>query len=254
MDKSEAIAGVFKRAQKIVVLTGAGISVESGIPTFRDARAGLWERFDVEALATPAAFSTEKELVWGWYRWRTMMVSRAMPNEGHRALARLARGKSELKIITQNVDDLHERAGSVDVTHLHGSLFMPKCFACARPYAGFDGQSDTLYTPELRITPPRCVHCGGYVRPGVVWFGETLDASVWRRAQQFVKECDLLIVVGTSGIVHPAATLPMLAKRHEVEIVEINPEESEISFLADYVLRSTASDGLCQIERVAKEV
>jgi NAD-dependent deacetylase len=162
-------------ARHVAVLTGAGVSAESGIPTFRDALTGLWERFDAEQLATPAAFRRDPDLVWGWYEWRRMKVLRAQPNPAHIAIAVMQCRVPRLTLITQNVDDLHERSGSTDVIHLHGSLHALRCFTCARPHRLVEGVPEE---PEggRRLPPLRCAHCGEAIRPGVVWFGEPASA------------------------------------------------------------------------------
>jgi len=198
-------------AKQIVFFTGAGMSAESGIPTFRDALTGLWERFDPEQLATPQGFLHDPSLVWGWYEWRRMRVMQALPNAGHVAIAEFAarhRKRSTevtINVITQNVDNLHERAGSNNVTHLHGSLFAHRCFGCASPARAEDINDE----PEggRRLDPPHCRHCGDLIRPGVVWFGEALPKASFDHATALIDECDVLVVVGTSGVVQPAAGL-----------------------------------------------
>lgn len=216
----EALASL-QSASHVVVFTGAGVSAESDIPTFRDALSGLWERFDPAELATPQAFRRDPALVWGWYEWRRMKVLQAQPNAAHRAIVELARRVPKLSLITQNVDDLHERAGSTQVTHVHGSLHAPRCFACARPYVGL---VDMPVEPEegRRIEPPRCLHCHGKVRPGVVWFGEMLPETALRQAFAAARDCDCLLSIGTSGVVQPAAQIPHLALEHGATVVHIN--------------------------------
>ena len=211
-----------QQAKHIVVFTGSGVSAESGIATFRDALTGLWERFNVKNLATPEAFLRDEELVWGWYEWRRMRVLQAQPNPAHIAIASLARYVPKLTVITQNVDDLHERAGSVDVVHLHGSLHSPRCATCS--------QAHTLppAIPEepdggRRLRPPRCNRCGGSVRPGVVWFDEDLPVKELSLAFAAAGRCDLLFAIGTSGLVQPAAGIPLLAKQTGAKVVQINP-------------------------------
>ena len=239
----DSVADLLATATMVGVFTGAGMSAESGIPTFREAQTGLWEQFDPQQLATPTAFRADKALVWGWYRWRMALVERAQPNAGHLAIAALERMKPGLVVVTQNVDDLHERAGSSDVVHLHGSLFAPRCFACGRAFAG--AASMPAAGPETpRVEPPPCRHCGGPVRPGVVWFGESLPVEAWSRAERLMEDCDVLLVVGTSGVVQPAAGLPRLAKRYRKEIVEINPQTSELTLLADVVCKAKAAAAL----------
>ncbi len=219
---AEVLASL-QSANHVVVFTGAGVSAESGIPTFRDALGALWERFDPAELATPQAFCRDPALVWGWYEWRRMTVLQAQPNAAHRAIVELARRVPRLTVITQNVDDLHERAGSVQVIHLHGSLHTPRCFACARPYVDL---ADAPVEPEegRRIEPPRCQHCNGQVRPGVVWFGESLPEAALRQAFAAACNCDCLLSIGTSGVVQPAARIPQLALEHGATVVHINPQ------------------------------
>lgn len=214
--------------KNIVILTGAGMSAESGIPTFRQASRGLWAEYSPERLATPEAWRADPALVWGWYLWRMALVRAAAPNAGHEALAMAAKTRA-IRIVTQNVDDLHERAGSGDVLHLHGGLFAHRCFACARPH-GEVTIPDSATTP-MRVEPPRCTHCGGRIRPGVVWFGENLPEAAFTQAVAAAAACDLMLVVGTSGIVHPAAELPFIAREAGAAVVEINGyPESGVGF------------------------
>lgn len=230
---------------RIVFLTGAGMSAESGVPTFRDALTGLWSRYDAEQLATPEAFMRDPALCWGWYRWRAALVRRAQPNAGHLGIAALARGGHAVSVITQNVDDLHERAGSRDVVHLHGSLFASRCLDRAHqptPDPILDGQDALL--EGARESPPPCPVCGAMIRPGVVWFGEALPDEAWNAACAALEDCALLVVVGTSGLVHPAASLPQRARRGGVRVLEINPVESAVSAYADERLPMTASAGV----------
>ena len=236
-------ADLLRAARRIVVLSGAGVSAESGIATFRDAQTGLWQRFRAEELATPEAFRHDPALVWGWYEWRRMQVLRAAPNPAHHAIAALAGRIPALTVVTQNVDDLHERAGSRDVVHLHGSLHAPRCSACAEPFALAPG---IPAEPEggRRLEPPRCASCGAAVRPGVVWFGESLPRVAWLRAQRAVEDCELLLTVGTSGLVHPAAGLPALARRAGATVVVVNPEPSALDAVAHHVLRGPAGEQL----------
>ncbi|WP_137937380.1 NAD-dependent deacylase [Chitinivorax sp. B] len=226
-------------AQKIVVLTGAGISVESGIPTFRDAITGLWKNFDIEMLATAEAFLRDPALVWGWYEWRRMKVLSAQPNAAHIAIAELAGRVPQLSLFTQNVDDLHERAGSIDVRHLHGSLHHPRCFDCGHPYSLPDGVPDE---PEggRRLSPPKCLECGGMIRPGVVWFNEPLPVNILDGAFELSNSCDLLIVVGTSGVVYPVAQLPEVARNAGHKVIQINPARSELDRICTWNVRGSA--------------
>lgn len=244
MDALAAASTLLFAAQRPLVFTGAGMSVDSGVPAFRGARGGLWSEFDPQQLATPAAFRADPDLVWGWYVWRMSLVARAQAHAGHLALAALQTRWPGLTILTQNVDDLHERAGSRRVLHLHGELFALRCFDCARAHQGFELPADAADSPRLRRTPPRCAHCAGPIRPGVVWFGEPLPTRLWQQAQQQVRETDVLLVVGTSGVVEPAASLVGQARLHGARIIEINPEPSAQSAHADVHLRGGAADML----------
>ncbi len=219
-------------AQHIVVLSGAGLSAESGVPTFRDAQTGLWARFRPEDLATPEAFERQPELVWNWYAWRRELVAGAKPHAGHRALADLERTHPSLTIVTQNVDGLHQRAGSTRVLELHGNILRTKCFDCDKIV---DRWSDD-------VVPPRCPHCQGRLRPDVVWFGESLPQETWVAAQSAVAGCDLMLVVGTSGLVEPAASLPRLALRRGVYVVEINLAPAPLTSSASLFLSGAAGE------------
>jgi len=238
---NEELLDCIRKAQHVVVFTGAGVSAESGIPTFRDAQTGLWTEYDAETLASPEGFRADPALVWGWYEWRRMRALHAQPNLAHLAIAELAERVPRLTLVTQNVDDLHERAGSDNPIHLHGSLNSPRCFVCARHYDYSSGIPDE---PEggRRLEPPSCAHCGGYIRPGVVWFGESLPEKAWQAAQQATQNCDLLFSIGTSSMVWPAAQLPETAARHGAIIVQINPEPTALDCTARFNLRGKAGD------------
>lgn len=219
----QALLDALGNARHLLVFTGAGVSAESGIPTFRDALTGLWERFDPAQLATPEAFAADPALVWGWYEWRRMKVLAAQPNPAHRAIAGLLSCVPRLTVVTQNVDDLHERAGSTDVIHLHGSLHQPRCVACGHAH---EGLSTTPGEPEegRRLEPPRCVKCGERVRPGVVWFGEMLPEAALQAAFEAAQDCDCLLSIGTSGVVQPAALIPQLAAENGAVVAHVNPQ------------------------------
>ena len=212
-------AALARRFEHIVVFSGAGMSAESGIPTFRASGNALWGRFRPEELATPEAWHHDKAKVWGWYMWRRHQVRSARPHAGHLAVAQLQQDLGA-SVITQNVDDLHERAGCTDVLHLHGSLFADRCFACGKPRA-LDPTSE--HEKLGALMPPRCAHCNGFVRPGVVWFGEQLPEDILAQAKALLRQCDLLLVVGTSGVVQPAASLVELAPP-SATLIEVNPE------------------------------
>lgn len=221
-----ALIDALKRARRVVVLTGAGVSAESGLATFRDKQAGLWERFDPMQLATPEAFEQDPALVWGWYEWRRMQVMLAAPNSGHLAIKEFADHLPCLTLITQNVDDLHERAGSLAVHHLHGTLAKPFCASCRHMHVLPASRPDEPLNGR-RIDPPRCAACGGKVRPGVVWFGETLPQQEWQLAAQAARECEVFFCVGTSSTVSPAASLLPIAAKAGAMTIQVNPEGAD---------------------------
>lgn len=224
--------------QVMVVLTGAGVSKESGVPTFRDAMDGLWAKYDPQQLATPQAFLQNPKLVWDWYTYRRGLVRDAQPNPGHYALAEIERRFSRFLLVTQNVDDLHEQAGSTKLVHLHGRINETKCF--------FNCQGDptivdlSTITIDPANTPPNCPHCGRWLRPNVVWFNEMLPTHELSTAVAASKTCDLMIVVGTSGLVEPAASLPRIAHDNGAKIIEVNPDTSMITPIADIKLEGAS--------------
>lgn len=209
-----------RHAQRVVVLTGAGTSAESGVPTFRDALTGLWAKYDPQELATPQAFLRNPKLVWDWYAWRRNLVTAVEPNAGHYALAAMERHVPHFTLITQNVDGLHQRAGSENVIELHGNLSRVKCYDEERLIDTWDETGDLS---------PRCPQCGGYLRPDVVWFGEMLPAIALQRAVQASRSADLFLLVGTSAVVHPAASLPLEAVDNLAYLIEINPNDTPLS-------------------------
>jgi NAD-dependent deacetylase len=217
-----------KDARSVAALTGAGVSAESGVPTFRG-NGGLWKQFRAEDLATPEAFARDPKLVWEWYDWRRQRIAAVSPNAGHFALSELERRVPDFTLITQNVDDLHERGGSRRILKLHGDIFRVRCVDCGRESA-----DKRVPLPEI---PPRC-ECGGLLRPGVVWFGERLPGDVFREAERAAREAELLLVIGTSAAVYPAAGLAGVAKR----VVEINTAETPLSGLVDRSLRGASGE------------
>ncbi|HET8548602.1 MAG TPA: NAD-dependent deacylase [Bryobacteraceae bacterium] len=225
-------------AHSVCVLTGAGISAESGIPTFRGA-AGLWRQFRAEDLATPEAFARDPKLVWEWYDWRRGLIAGAQPNPGHFALAQLEARAPQFTLVTQNVDGLHRLAGSRDILEIHGSIWITRCTHCA-----IENRDERVPLPEL---PPRCGRCGALVRPGVVWFGEGLPRSIWDHAQQAAESAGVLLVVGTSAIVYPAASLVPLAKAAGARVIEINLDETPLSSCVDVSLRGPSGEILPQL-------
>lgn len=249
-DTAATLARRIREAHRIVALTGAGMSAESGIPTFRGGDDGLWSRFDPMRLATPEAFAADPDLCWGWYAWRTALVANAQPNAGHNALAWLATHHPDVRVVTQNVDDLHERAGSPHIVHLHGSLFRSRCFDCHTPYTAPTVDPARAEQPCLRVPPPRCAHCDGPIRPGVVWFGEELPEADWRTAKTWLTDTDLVLVIGTSGQVYPAASLAGLARQHGAFVAEINPAGSGQPHGIDLLWRATAATALQQLRDI----
>ncbi|MEC4024891.1 MULTISPECIES: SIR2 family NAD-dependent protein deacylase [Pseudomonas putida group] len=223
-----SVAERLRQARHVTVFTGAGVSAESGIPTFRDALTGLWERFDPAHLATAEAYRADPSLCWGWYEWRRSKVLRATPNAAHLAIAKLAGHVPKLTVVTQNVDDLHERAGSEGVIHLHGSLHSPRCLDCGATYESSQAIQE-LSSDGQRLDPPLCRACNGFIRPGVVWFGEMLPESAWHTALAAAESCDLFLSIGTSGMVFPAAELPLRALGKGSTVVHINPVPFEVS-------------------------
>lgn len=226
-DAELALAAQWLRsARRILCLTGAGVSAESGVATFRDAQTGLWSRFDPQRLASQEGFAADPGLVWRWYMQRLEAVHRAHPNPGHLALAAIEAVRPHFLLVTQNVDNLHERAGSQHILHLHGRINRFHCNVCTLEHP--------LTLHEQRdLLPPRCLSCGGMVRPSVVWFGEPLPERILERAWREAERCDLLLVVGTSGLVYPAAHLPRVARHAGAKIIDVNPESTDISQMAD---------------------
>lgn len=226
-----------RAASAVAVLTGAGISAESGIPTFRGA-GGLWRQFRPEELATPEAFARDPRLVWEWYDWRRGLIAAAEPHAGHLALTELERRTPQFTLITQNVDGLHDRAGSRKVLKLHGDIWTVRCLGCGR-----EQRDERVPLPEL---PPRCA-CGALLRPGVVWFGETLPPEVFEAAEQATREAEVFLVVGTSAVVYPAARLIPTAKAVGGKVIEVNLEETPFSAQVDCSLRGRAGELLPQL-------
>jgi len=230
----DEVRRLLARAARVTVLTGAGMSAESGVPTFRDAQTGLWSRFDPMQLASPEGFRADPALVWAWYAWRRDQVERAQPNAGHVALARAADRFTLFSVVTQNVDGLHQRAGSRDVVELHGSLVRTRC-------AELCGVVISCPADLPPGDPPRCPNCGSWLRPDVVWFGEMLDPSALQSAETACINCDVLLVVGTSGLVYPAAGLPLLARRAGATVIIVNPRPTELDPVAHAVVTGTAA-------------
>ncbi len=231
-------------ARHWAVLTGAGVSAESGVPTFRDAQTGLWARYDPTELATPQAFRRNPKLVWDWYQWRRELVAKAVPNAGHLTLAQLESRCSQqgtrFTLITQNVDGLHQRAGSRSIIELHGNLCRTKCFTEDRVVEAW---------PPTDEAPPHCPCCGGLLRPDVVWFGEALPRQALAAAEEAARACDVFFTIGTSALVQPAASLPLIALEHGAVVVEINPEETPLTAHVTCSLRGPAGTILPELAK-----
>ena len=231
-----AVAEAAGSARHVCVLTGAGISAESGVPTFREAQTGLWEQYDPADLATPEAFLRDPELIWRWYRWRRELVAAAEPNPGHLALASLAELVPRLTLVTQNVDGLHQRAGSPDVIEFHGNLFEDRCFV-----------EGCTVEADHETAVPLCPACGAQIRPGVVWFGEAIPERALNASLAAAAECDLYLSIGTSSLVYPAAGLVEIALRNEATVVEINPNPTMQASAFSYSIAATAGSALPKI-------
>lgn len=224
------LLNAIRKAKNVIVLTGAGVSAESGIPTFRDAQTGLWAQYDPVELATPEAFAKNPKLVWEWYTWRRELASRANPNPGHIALAKMENLWSQFLLITQNTDGLHQKAGSQKVLELHGNIQRTKCFREGRRVKSWN---------EDQI-PPRCQQCGSYLRPDVVWFNESLPNDLLQQAFDSSSVADLFFSIGTSSIVQPAASLPLVALQNGAMGVEINPTQTPLTQTMTYSFQGPA--------------
>ncbi|GIW51592.1 MAG: NAD-dependent protein deacylase 1 [Gemmatimonadales bacterium] len=246
-------ARLFEGARSVAVLTGSGMSQESGVPTFRDAQTGLWARYDPAELATPEAFERHPARVFGWYLWRWKVARAAKPHSGYYALAELGQAVPRFVIITQNVDGLHRRAGSEEVVELHGSLERFRCAAAGHPYDA-ELLEGLAADSQGEVEPPRCPRCSSPIRPGVVWFGEPLPAEALDRAWRAAQECDLFLVVGTSGLVYPAAELPWVALRRGARLIDINPSPTPFSPRADLWWNDTAGAALPELARAVAAI
>ena len=233
----EGLLAALRDARQVCVLTGSGISAESGVPTFREAQTGLWEQYDPHELATPDAFQRDPELVWRWYRWRRELVASAEPNAGHHALVTLATLVPALTIVTQNVDGLQQRAGSDGVIEFHGNLFEDRCFA----------EGCIVTDADLSAAVPLCPECGGMLRPGVVWFGESIPESAMHAAAAAASGCDLFFSIGTSALVWPAAGLAEAARQQGASVVEINLDATPLSSQTDFCLQGKSGSLLPEL-------
>ncbi len=232
-----ALREELSQAQRVCVMTGAGISAESGIPTFRGS-SGMWRNYNPAELATREAFSRNPALVWEFYNWRRTLIAAAEPNPGHVALVKLEARTAQCTLLTQNVDGLHRLAGNKSVIELHGNIWETRCTGC--------GRLNEQLRPDLG-TDPRCEQCGALLRPNVVWFGESLDEALLGRAFDAVSKCEIMITVGTSAVVQPAASLAGTAKRAGAVVAEINLERTPNSMIMDYVILGKAGEILPQL-------
>jgi NAD-dependent deacetylase len=240
MSSAETAGEWLRSAASVVVLTGAGISAESGIPTFRGP-GGLWRSYRPEDLATPQAFVRDPKLSWEWYDWRRSVIAAVEPNAGHAALASIEQRTPRFTLVTQNVDGLHDRAGSRRLLKIHGDIWTLRCTVCSREWRDL--------RPSLPELPPKC-DCGAMARPGVVWFGETLPHGVWGEAVEATRNAELMLVIGTSAVVYPAAGLVDLVKAVGAKVIEINPAETPVSSLVDLSWRAPAAEALPQLAQL----
>ena len=231
-----ALLDALRDARHVCVLTGAGISAESGVPTFREAQTGLWEQYNPQDLATPEAFARDPELVWRWYRWRRELVASAEPNAGHTALAQLASLVPRLTLVTQNVDGLHQRAGSQDAIEFHGNIFVDRCFV-----------EGCVIDTDLDDAVPTCPGCGAHARPGVVWFGEAIPEDALNDSFAAAADCDVFLSVGTSSLVYPAAGLAEIAREAGAVLAEINPEPTDLADSASFSIAANAGAALPEL-------
>jgi NAD-dependent deacetylase len=237
-------AEILRSAKSVVAFTGAGVSAESGVPTFRGA-GGLWEGHPVQQVATPQAFDADPLVVWRFYDQRRAKLTAVRPNPAHEVLARWQDRFPSYALVTQNVDGLHRAAGAREVVELHGNIWWVRCVGC-----GYEREERRAPLPEL---PPRCSRCGALERPGVVWFGEYLPAHAFERATAAAAACDVLVVVGTSAVVHPAAGLVEVAAGGGGHVIEVNPEASQVAYLAEVELRGPAGVVLPELDALLGE-
>ncbi len=249
MDFDPKLINTLRLATNVVVVTGSGISAESGIPTFRG-EDGLWKKYRAEELATPGAFFANPKLVWEWYDWRRQLIGKANPNPGHEVIAKIEEHYDEFLLITQNVDGLHGKAGSGqdNMVEIHGNIWRVRCTGEGNTHDETTHGEVIAYLEENPISqlPPIC-ECGAMLRPDVVWFGESLPVEGLIRAEKAIQECDVLIVIGTSGQVYPVASFPMIAQAAGAIVMEVNIEKTPISRIADFSLTGKAGDVLPEL-------
>jgi len=241
---SDRLLGKLMEADWVTAFTGAGVSAESGVPTFRGT-GGIWARFKPEELASMDAFMRNPDLVWEWYAHRKRIIAEVQPNPGHVALAQMELLFAGFAVITQNIDNLHRRAGSATVHELHGNIERNYCIGCGRRYSN----AEVLAQKGV----PRCTECGKAVRPDVVWFGEQLPLEEWERSVRAAQSADVFLSIGTSGIVYPAASLPQISRRSGAYLVEINPEPTPLTDIADEFLQGTSATILPLLVKAIEE-
>ena len=229
----EELIRYLRKAERVAALTGAGVSQESGLRTFRDAQTGLWEQYKPTELASPEAFERDPKLVWEWYAWRREAIQGVRPNPGHYALVEMARHTPDFSLITQNVDGLHRMAGSPQVIELHGNLQRVKCSSCGQQVEVWEQAENDV---------PRCETCGGMLRPDVVWFGESLPRSELESAVEAARSCDMFFSIGTSGLVQPAASLAYAARNRGAVVVEINAEPTPLTEKVDFAIHGRSGE------------
>lgn len=233
----EAARIAVKECRSMCVLTGAGVSAESGVPTFRGP-GGMWRNRDPMSLATPEAFAADPKTVWEWYQWRREIIRSCSPNPGHEAIGRIERGKEDFLLVTQNVDGLHRLAGSRKIVEFHGSIWAVRCTGCGR---------EEEVRSRFPVLPPRCGSCGALLRPGVVWFGEQIPAAALTASLSMLETCDLLLVAGTSSVVQPSASFAFAVAARGGTVIEVNLEETPISEAARYSFRGKSGELLPKI-------
>ncbi|KYK27264.1 MAG: NAD-dependent deacylase [Candidatus Proteinoplasmatales archaeon SG8-5] len=242
MEFREDLIDLLRVAGSVVVVTGSGVSAESGVPTFRGGD-GLWRRYRAEDLATPQAFSSDPALVWEWYDWRRGIVAKAKPNPAHEVIADMERYYPDFLLVTQNVDGLHRKAGNERMVEIHGNIWRVRCVA--------ELDERFLYDNPLEVIPPKC-ECGSLLRPAVVWFGESLPFEGLTTASEGIQNCEVFLTVGTSGVVYPVASFPMLAKSSGASVVDINKDATPITSIADHTLMGKAGEILPELWRAIK--
>jgi NAD-dependent deacetylase len=245
MNVSKKLRSLLQSAESVCVLTGAGISAESGVETFRGSN-GLWSKLKPEELASFDAFMRNPELVWEWYNYRKKIIHDVKPNPAHFALACMKELVRDFTLVTQNIDNLHIRAGSTNVLELHGNMERSYCIGC--------GKFATIVEVSLEQKVPHCPSCNGLIRPDIVWFGEMLPEGVFEAATESANRCELFLTVGTSAVVYPAASLPLTARKNGAYVVEINMERTEISHSVHETLLGKAGEILPQLVMLQKEM